>query len=369
MLRCHHKLPLLAGLEVQTVRVATNILSQITDPTEALQLAPHLEACALAHDLTFLSLGSTGSNGIHYLSKPGALSSLAASLRFTSFSVAWQDGWTFSEAKSLAREIFLMANGPTPGANFRFGCAFNCPPGIPYFPVATAGAERGFALGLENSGLLYTALSKAGAENPGNLEAAHAEVAATFEAALTPLLTEALSLQSTYNETYLGIDTSIAPALEPPDIASAFASLGLGAFGGSGTLAVAERITAAIKSLPEAFKLCGYCGLMLPVCEDLGLASAAANNEISLQTLLLYSAVCGVGLDTVPIPGPSPSATAGEVAVFEDNVAAVLMDTAALSRRLKKPLTVRLLPVPGAQPGQQTAFNNPYLVDSAVMPL
>ena len=37
---------------------------------------------------------------------------------------------------------------------------------------------------------------------------------------------------------------------------------------------------------------------MLPVCEDVGLAAAAASGAISLQTLLLYSAVCGVGLHT-----------------------------------------------------------------------
>ena len=47
------------------------------------------------------------------------------------------------------------------------------------------------------------------------------------------------------------------------------------------TLLPAERITAALKSLP--LQLCGYSGLMLPVCEDSGLAAAADEGRLSLQ--------------------------------------------------------------------------------------
>jgi uncharacterized protein (UPF0210 family) len=55
----------------------------------------------------------------------------------------------------------------------------------------------------------------------------------------------------------------------------------------SAIAAAAERITAALKSLP--IKLCGYSGLMLPVCEDGGLAQAVNEGRISIGSLLHYS--------------------------------------------------------------------------------
>ncbi len=51
--------------------------------------------------------------------------------------------------------------------------------------------------------------------------------------------------------------------------------------------APAERITAAIKSLP--LKLTGFSGLMLPLCEDSGLVAAADAGRISIGSLLQYS--------------------------------------------------------------------------------
>ena len=42
---------------------------------------------------------------------------------------------------------------------------------------------------------------------------------------------------------------------------------------------------------------------MLPVLEDNVVALRAAEGQLSITDLLSYSAVCGVGLDTVPLPG------------------------------------------------------------------
>jgi len=73
---------------------------------------------------------------------------------------------------------------------------------------------------------------------------------------------------------YLGIDTSINPALsQDGSVAYAFESL-LGKefrFGGAGTLGVARALTSAVKDVQV--KRVGYCGLMLPILEDLGQAS------------------------------------------------------------------------------------------------
>jgi hypothetical protein len=75
--------------------------------------------------------------------------------------------------------------------------------------------------------------------------------------------------------------------------------------------------------------------------------------------LLLYAAVCGTGLDTVPLPGDTPS----------DALAAVLLDLAVLSQRLGKPLTARLMPIPGKAAGDLTQFDFAYFANSRILPL
>lgn len=98
---------------------------------------------------------------------------------------------------------------------------------------------------------------------------------------------------------------------------------------------------------------------MLPVLEDSILALRAAEGVLSVKDLLLYSAVCGTGLDTVPLAGD----------VSEPEIAALLFDIAALSVRLGKPLTARLMPIPGKQAGEPTAFDFSFFANSQAMPL
>ena len=86
---------------------------------------------------------------------------------------------------------------------------------------------------------------------------------------------------------------------------------------------------------------------------------------LSMQTLLACSSVCGVGLDTVPIPGRSGDLEADKR--LEKSIALLMMDVAAMAFRLDKPLSCRLLPHPGLQAGSETTFTSPYLINSRVM--
>jgi hypothetical protein len=73
--------------------------------------------------------------------------------------------------------------------------------------------------------------------------------------------------------------------------------------------------------------------------------------------LLLYSTVCGTGLDTIPLPGD----------VTVDELAAILLDVATLSLVADKPLTARLMPIPGKEAGEMTDFDFPYFANGRVM--
>ena len=46
-----------------------------------------------------------------------------------------------------------------------------------------------------------------------------------------------------------------------------------------------------------------------------------------------------------------------------DGIEAILLDVATLAIRLDKPLSARLLPVPGKTAGEMTDFGSPYLID------
>jgi uncharacterized protein (UPF0210 family) len=120
-------------------------------------------------------------------------------------------------------------------------------------------------------------------------------------------------------------------------------------------LAAAAAVTTSLQTIPD-IKTTGYSGLMLPVLEDQRLAEI---DTLTIQQLLCISSVCGVGIDTVPIPG--------EVSV--KSLASLILDVAALACRWGKPLSCRVFPVPDGSSGMKTTFDSPYMVNSSIFPL
>jgi len=98
---------------------------------------------------------------------------------------------------------------------------------------------------------------------------------------------------------------------------------------------------------------------MLPVLEDSILAARAAQGSLTLKDLLLFSAMCGAGLDTVPLPGDSAP----------EQLEGVLLDVAAIALRLNKPLIARLMPLPGKRAGDPVAFDFEFFAKGAVLAL
>src|SRR5712671_4630614 len=125
----------------------------------------------------------------------------------------------------------------------------------------------------------------------------------------------------------------------------------------SGTLTAAATITAAIKNIKV--KQTGYSGLMLPILEDKRLAQRWSEGHISIDALLSYSAVCGTGLDTVPLPGD----------ITAEQLSLIIGDMASLAFKWRKPLSARLLPVLGKGWGEMTEFDDPFLVNAKLQSL
>jgi len=255
---------------------------------------------------------------------------------------------------AIAGEIAAALAQDSPGgeAAFRFAAAACCPAGTPFFPAAWHEGDAAVSIGIEAPFLVADAIEAA----EGDLAAVPAAVANRLEDALAPLEPLALGIAREQGWRFLGIDTSPAPMLAA-SIAGPLERLAGAPFGAPGTLAACAAVTAGLKraSVPA----CGFSGLMLPLLEDAVLAARASEGHFGIADLLSCSAVCGTGLDTVPVPGDSSPET----------LAAVIGDMAALSAAYAKPLVARLLPVPGKAAGDAVRFDTPFLMDSRVLPL
>lgn len=260
-----------------------------------------------------------------------------------------------ARAKAVAKLIetasTIQANG---FGNLYFTALANCPPGSPFFPVAYhAGGPPAFALAIEGADLAVTAFREA-----NTLAEARQRLVSAIEAEADALVTVAAGLAEAQESAFAGLDFSLAPfPTQDKSLAAALEALGLPSLGSHGSLFAASFVAEALSRAD--FPRCGFSGLMLPVLEDSVLALRAGNGQVTIQDLLSYAAVCGVGLDTIPLPGKASP----------DRLAGILLDVAALACRLDKPLTARLMPLPGLKAGDPIHFDFPYFADSRVMPL
>ena len=344
-----------AGYEVQTLRIATQPFLEGASSRGRADALPSLQALdrAVVAESVLLSIGPVlGPDDYDAEFAPWA-AELIRTTRNVSFSarVASPERGASPRGVTAAGEAMAaIARATAMGiGNFRFAAAANVPAGTPFFPVAYHRGSDTVALGLESPPLLSAAFAGA-----NTLAEAKKSLTELLESRLGSLERLVRQVARREERSYLGIDVSPAPGKDA-SIGAAIEALTGVPFGDYSTLAGCAAITDVLKSL--RVKTCGYSGLMLPVLEDPVLARRASEGRYSVRDLLLYSTVCGTGLDVVPLPGDTAA----------DRLAALIADVAALSTKLRKPLSARLFPVPGKSAGQRAHFDDPYLTDCVVM--
>ena len=335
-----------AGYEVQTTRIATTPFPNWID--EDLRYIHILDSMLARNNIEFCSVGPADTaNEIsicHDIIQSSSRFSCSANLRNN-------DVPTAVACAELVKSLATVRDGL---GNFHFCVASDVKPGIPFFPAAKAGCSDSFAIGLENGALAHDLLLKC--ESIENITPVFRD---GMNDVLQPLQEVCRSLSSRHKVPFVGIDTSLNPSLsteEAGSVAAAIESLNeVSTFGSVGTLAAAAAITQSLQSLPDISN-CGYSGLMLPVCEDRRLAELG---NLNISSLLSISQVCGVGIDTVPVPGN----------VSVSQLKSLFLDVAAMAYRWDKPLSCRVFPVEGSEAGQITDFDSPYLVNAKVFNL
>jgi hypothetical protein len=252
---------------------------------------------------------------------------------------------------------------PRGEGNFNFTVNFNCDPLIPYFPAGYHRKELGdcFVLGLETPDLLVCALKEfnqsIGGLHHNDLFRGYFEVmgkALQYHISIINKVIEQADIDTDFP--FSGFDSSAAPSKNCASMVEVYEQMGVPYFGASGTVEASSLLTKVFKSIKDV-NLVGFSGLMLALTEDRGLAQGTIHADFDIRSLLTYSAVCGIGLDTVPIPGDTPT----------DKISALMRDTGTMAYRLNKPLTVRLFPVPGLKAGDMTTFESDDLCNCAVL--
>ena len=248
---------------------------------------------------------------------------------------------------------------PRGEGNFNFTVNFNCKPFIPYFPAGyhLSHLPNSFVIGLETPDLLVEVL-KSVPKSPHSqfyadcyramLQALQYHVDQVLE------MLSAVKLSGKFE--FAGIDSSAAPSKNCSSITKIYELMGLPYFGAAGSVEVSALLTKVFKSI-QRVPLVGFSGLMLAVTEDLGLAEGTQKQYFDIRALLTYSAVCGIGLDTVPVAGN----------VKAESIAAIMRDTGTMAFRLNKPLTVRLFPIPNKVAGEISEFESDDLCNCRLL--
>lgn len=288
---------------------------------------PQVQALADLPEEYLLSVGQ--------LTRKEAWANLDAFLlgRAVAFNLGLEDG---VEAKDV--ELWWEIAQKAAQNTFHFTYTFNNTPSSPYFPSSTYSCN-GFALGLQ----------------PTNL----AKDCTDLQSWLNNMRQIWLELQTLFKEeeTFLGIDSSIAPLFEQDSSFIYFIEQLLGSFEGSTTQSIYTQISHYIKT--ENPIPIGLCGLMFPCLEDFSLAEAYEREAFGIERNLFLSLHSGLGIDTYP------------VGMDEDpqRLLEILELVRSLSNKYQKTLAVRFIADGKTKIGERSDFQNPYLKDVVIRKL
>ncbi len=347
-----------SGYEVESLRLTTQPLAELVagmSEDQALAFLKQLDDLSVKENF----LPNVGPAMLHDNDDPATMHLLERVLSTlpnieASAIIADEAGIHWKTIRRTAELVrYVTAHSPRSQGNFNFTATAMLRPFAPFFPGSYhTGAGKQFAIGFESANVVGNVFAR----DKGNAEAATVDLTAalTKHASVAAEVGKRISAESGW--TYMGLDPTPAP-LGNVSIGAAIEEFTGAKFGSSGTLTAARIITTAVKAVPV--RQVGYSGLMVPVMEDQLLAQRWAESTYNIDSLLAYSAVCGTGLDTIPLPGD----------ISVEQMEHIFSDVASLAVKWNKPLSARLQPVQGKKPGDRTDFQDPYLFNTIVHPL
>ena len=344
-----------SGYDVETLRIVTQPLGELVaglSEDESMAYLAHLDALSVKENF----LPNVGPGMMRETDDPTSMRVLERALSTlpnieASAIIAADDGIHWKTIRRTAELVkYVAEHSPHSQGTFNFTATAMLKPLAPFYPGAYhTGAGRQFAIGFEGAGVVEEVFAR----DRGNAEAATADLTAALTKHAKVAETIGNNVAGETGWTFVGVDPTPAP-MGDVSIGRAIENFTGARFGSSGTLTAARIITTAVKAVPV--KQTGYSGLMVPVMEDKVLAQRWAESTYNVDSLLAYSAVCGTGLDTVPLPGD----------ISVEQMERIYGDVASLALKWNKPLSARLQPVPGKKAGQMTEFQDSSLFNTVI---
>jgi len=343
------------GYQVESLRIVTQPLGELIkglSDSEALAFLKSLDDLSVKEHF----LGNIGPGMLRDSDDPRVMRVLGQALSTlpdlnASAIMADEDGIHWQVIRETAAMIrYVTDHSPHSQGNFNFTATAMLKPYGPFYPGAYfTGEDRRFSIGFQGANVVQEVFAR----THGNFDASVTEL--TQQLTVHARVAEAIGVKvaAASGWTFMGVDPTPAP-LGDVSIGAAIETYTGAKFGTSGTMTAALIITTAVKAVPV--KQIGYAGLMVPVMEDKLLAQRWAEASYDTDSLLAYSAVCGTGLDTVPIRGD----------IGEEQLARIYGDVASLAWKWHKPLSARLQPVHGKKAGDQTEYKDEYLFNTAI---
>jgi hypothetical protein len=345
------------GYETETLRIVTQPLAELVkgqSEPQALAFLKRLDDIAAREKF----MPSVGPAMMHDNDDPStvrlaekALSTLS-SVQINTV-IADDNGIQWNVIKETAALIhYVSEHSVHSQGDFQFTATAMLKAYGPFYPGTWHdGPGKELSIGFEGANVVQEVFARTHGDFPGSVAELTRQL--TVHAKVAGAIGERVA--SARGWTFMGVDPTPAP-LGDVSIGAAIETYTGAKFGSSGTLTAALAITTAVKAVPV--KQIGYSGLMVPVMEDKRLALRWAEGSYHTDDLLAYSAVCGTGLDTLPLPGD----------VSVEQLRRILGDVAALAWKWKKPLSARLQPVWGKKAGDETEFGGRYLFNTTLQP-
>jgi uncharacterized protein (UPF0210 family) len=343
------------GYQVETLRIVTQPLAELVrgqSDTEALAFLKTFDTLSAKEDF----IPNVGPAMLRDDDDPHAMHLMARMLSSLpniegNAIIAAEDGIHWKVIRESAALVhYVTRHSPHSQGNFNFTATAMLKPYGPFYPGAYhTGAGKQFSIGLEGAKVVQQVFAR----THGDFDASITELTKELTVHAKVAETIGLRVAAATGWGFMGVDPTPAP-LGDVSIGAAIETYTGSKFGSSGTMTAALIITTAVKAVPV--KQIGYSGLMIPVMEDKRLAQRWAEGSYNADALLAYSAVCGTGLDTVPLIGD----------VSEEQLARIFGDVASLAWKWNKPLSARLQPVQGKKPGERTEFSDPYLFNTTL---
>lgn len=282
------------GISVQTIRLSVPGPAVFGSVSKALHAAEILDAA----DVDYASLGIVRPTDSKFLSAKfyEQVIHMTKSVSVCA-GISTSSGISPLAIEAAASAVSIISRLDKNGfSNLRFAAVANVRPNGPFFPASYSDFCSEIDTDNNSTKMISfnTALGIQGATLFQKIITSNVDKSNIFDQLKTTIEQVASHLTTVCQPAcQITIDFSTAPfpSLKDSVGAAISACAGVQKFPGPGSLMITSQIAASIDR--ARFRRTGFCGVMLPVSEDVVLARDAP----ALNTLLTCSAVCGTGLD------------------------------------------------------------------------